>query len=43
MPHVWHLFVGMIPEAEESLREIANFIETTTRDPSESPVGEVLP
>jgi len=43
MPHVWHLFVGMIPEAEESLREIANFIETTTRDPSESPMGEVLP
>jgi acetyl esterase/lipase len=43
MPHVWHLFVGMIPEAEESLREIANFIETTTRDPSESPGGEVLP
>jgi acetyl esterase/lipase len=43
MPHVWHLFVGMIPDAEESLREIANFIETTTRDPSESPVGEVLP
>jgi acetyl esterase/lipase len=43
MPHVWHLFVNMIPEAEESLREIANFIETTTRDPSESPMGEVLP
>ena len=30
MPHVWHLFVGMIPEAEESLREIGLFIEATT-------------
>jgi len=32
MPHVWHLFVGMIPQAEESLREIGQFIEATTRD-----------
>ncbi len=32
MPHVWHLFVGMIPQAEESLREIGHFIEMTTRD-----------
>jgi acetyl esterase/lipase len=41
MPHVWHLYVGMIPEAEESLREIASFVEKTTRDPSEEPEGEV--
>ena len=33
MPHVWHLFVGLIPESEDSLREIAAFInETTHRD-----------
>ena len=30
MPHVWHLFVGLIPEAETSLREIATFINETT-------------
>ncbi len=31
MPHVWHLFVGLLPEAEDSLREIATFIDRTTR------------
>lgn len=41
MPHVWHLFVGMIPEAEESLREIADFIEETTRDRSKTPESAV--
>jgi monoterpene epsilon-lactone hydrolase len=30
MPHVWHLFVGLIPEAENSLREIAAYIRETT-------------
>jgi monoterpene epsilon-lactone hydrolase len=34
MPHVWHLFVGLIPEAETSLREIATFVKNTTRDPN---------
>jgi len=42
MPHVWHLFVGMIPQAEESLREIGHFIKATTRDPGNEPeVGVV--
>ena len=31
MPHVWHLFVGLLPEAEESLRQIASFIDETTQ------------
>jgi acetyl esterase/lipase len=35
MPHVWHLYVGMIPEAEESLREIASFVDKTTCDPGQ--------
>ena len=42
MPHVWHLFVGLVPQAEESLREIGQFIESTTRDPGKGPeVGVV--
>ena len=32
MPHVWHLFVGLIPEADDALREIAAFIQQTTRE-----------
>lgn len=41
MPHVWHLFVGMIPEAEASLAEIAEFIDATTRnsDTPSTPLG----
>ncbi len=31
MPHVWHLFVGLIPEAESAIREIGDFIQKTTR------------
>jgi len=38
MPHVWHLFLGMIPQAEESLREIGHFIQKTTHDPGKAPV-----
>jgi hypothetical protein len=26
MIHVWHLFAGMLPEADESLDEIAGFL-----------------
>lgn len=41
MPHVWHLFAPMLPEAEESLREIAHFVENTTREPGNEPMGAV--
>jgi acetyl esterase/lipase len=41
MPHVWHLFVGMLPEAEESLREIASFVEETTRHRGKAPESAV--
>jgi len=41
MPHDWHLFVGILPEAEDSLREIARFVEQTTRDPSKEPAVAV--
>ncbi len=37
MPHVWHLFVGLIPEADAALREIATFIDRTIRIPSSEP------
>jgi len=26
LPHVWHAFLGLIPEATEALREIADFV-----------------
>jgi acetyl esterase/lipase len=26
LPHVWHMFVGLVPEAGEALTEISNFI-----------------
>ncbi|MDH2344118.1 MULTISPECIES: alpha/beta hydrolase [unclassified Bradyrhizobium] len=26
LPHVWHAFLGLFPEATEALREIANFV-----------------
>ncbi len=32
MPHVWHLFAPMLPQADEALREIADFVAETTRD-----------
>jgi acetyl esterase/lipase len=31
MPHVWHLFVGMIPEADAAIREISDFIVKKTK------------
>jgi monoterpene epsilon-lactone hydrolase len=31
MPHVWHLFAGMIPEADASLREIADYVLDKTK------------
>jgi len=34
MPHVWHLFVGLIPEADDALKEIAAFIHQTTQEKS---------
>jgi len=27
LPHVWHMFVGTVPEAEEALHEIADFVK----------------
>lgn len=27
LPHVWHMFVGVVPEAGEALREIADFVK----------------
>jgi len=27
MPHVWHLFVGYLPEADQAINEIAQFLE----------------
>lgn len=27
LPHVWHAFLGLIPEAEEAIREIAEFLD----------------
>jgi len=41
MPHVWQLFAPMLPEAEESLREIAHFVANTTREPGNEPMGAV--
>jgi monoterpene epsilon-lactone hydrolase len=26
LPHVWHVFVGLFPEATEALQEIADFV-----------------
>jgi len=26
LPHVWHMFVGVVPEAEQALNEIAEFV-----------------
>jgi acetyl esterase/lipase len=40
MPHVWHLFAGALPEADASLREIAAFVQTTTRDPERTDGGD---
>ena len=41
MPHVWHLFIGLIPEAEESLRQIGRFVDYTTRDSGAEPGSAV--
>ena len=30
MPHVWHLFIGLIPEADAAIQEIADFIQKKT-------------
>ena len=40
MPHVWHLFVGLIPQAEASLQEIADFIGQTIQTPSSEAVPD---
>ena len=27
LPHVWHMFIGSVPEAAQALREIAEFVK----------------
>jgi epsilon-lactone hydrolase len=27
LPHVWHMFIGLVPEAGEALTEIAEFVQ----------------
>lgn len=37
MPHVWHLFAGMIPEADRALEAVAKFVATVTQSSPSTP------
>ncbi len=32
MPHVWHIFLGLLPEGGQALQEIANFVGRAKKD-----------
>src|SRR5262249_33773834 len=43
MPHVWHLFVPLIPEARRAIERIGAFVRSRTGYDAAAPVGRPAP
>jgi acetyl esterase/lipase len=39
LPHVWHIFLGVIPEARQALKQIADFVSAAWDEPARDESG----